>query len=68
MKLVIYQSGKPPQVMTCERLRVEVKDDHFEMREQDGLLIRVEEHKGTIAMGLTVHPGAANVVRLKGGK
>jgi hypothetical protein len=41
--------------------------DHFEMREQDGLLVRIEEHDGGLAMHLALFPAGANSVRLKGG-
>lgn len=67
MKLVVYRSGDAPIEIEADRLRVICGQDHFEMREQDGLLIRIEEHDGALAMHLALLPSASNGVRLKGG-
>jgi hypothetical protein len=49
-------------------------DDHFEMREagsqrgeRGGLLVRLEEHDGGLALDLAVFPMGGNAVRMKGG-
>lgn len=68
MKFILYQSGKMPIEVEAERARVSVGNDDFEFREQDGLLIRLEEHRGVIAMDLAVLPKATNTITLKGGK
>lgn len=67
MKLMIYRSGEPPIEIEGERVRVMCGQDHFEMREQGGLLVRIEEHDGGLAMDLAVFPNGGNAVRLKGG-
>jgi hypothetical protein len=67
MKLVLYRPGGPPIEVEAERVRVMCGQDHFEMREQDGLLVRLEEHKGKLGLDLALFPAGANVVRLKGG-
>ena len=67
MKLVIYRHGEPPIEMEGDRVRVMLGKDHFEMREQDGLLVRLEEHDGGLAMDLAMFPNGGNAVRLKGG-
>ena len=71
MKLMIYQHDRPIEIDT-DRVHVMCGADHFELREQqghgrDGLLIRLEEHDGALAMDLAVFPNGANAVRLKGG-
>lgn len=53
--------------MEGDRVRVMLGKDHFEMREQDGLLVRLEEHDGGLAMDLAMFPNGGNAVRLKGG-
>lgn len=67
MKLVVYRSGDVPIEIEADRLRVMCGKDHFEMREQDGLLVRIEEHDGGLAMHLALLPTGGNGVRLKGG-
>lgn len=67
MKLVIYQSGQRPIEVEAERVRVMCGQDHFEMREQEGLLVRLEEHDGGLAMHIALFPHGGNGVRLKGG-
>jgi hypothetical protein len=67
MKLVIYQQGGAPIEIEADRVRVMCGQDHFEMREQDGLLVRIEEHDGGLAMNLAVFPIGGNAIRLKGG-
>lgn len=67
MKLVIYKPDGPPVEIETDRVRVMCGQDHFEMREQGGLLVRIEEHDGSLAMDLAVFPGGSNSVRLKGG-
>lgn len=67
MKLVIYRSDGPPIEVAADRVRVLCGHDHFEMREQGGLLVRIEEHDGSLAMDLAVFPTGANGIRLKGG-
>ena len=66
MKLVIYQHGAPV-TNEADCVRVMCGQDHFEMREQSGLLVRIEEHDGGLAMDLAVFPNGGNAVRLKGG-
>lgn len=67
MKLVIYRHGEPPIEIEANRVRVMIDKDHFEMREQNGLLIRIEEHDGGLAGDLAMFPAEGNGVRLKGG-
>ena len=67
MKLVIYKLDGPPIEIDAHRVRVMCGLDHFEMREQEGLLVRLEEHDGGLAMDLALFPAGANGVRLKGG-
>lgn len=68
MKLVIYQSGERPVEVEADRVRVLCGQDHFEMREmQNGLLVRIEEHDGSLTMDLALFPHGGNGVRLKGG-
>ena len=67
MKLVIYKLDGPPVEIEAQRVRVMCGQDHFEMREQEGLLVRIEEHDGELAMDLAVFPTGSNGVRLKGG-
>lgn len=67
MKLVIYQHGGAPIEIEADRVRVMCGQDHFEMREQGGLLVRLEEHDGGLAMDLAMFPNGGNAVRLKGG-
>ena len=67
MKLVIYRPGNAPIEIEADRVRVMCGRDHFEMREQEGLLVRLEEHDGDLAMDLALFPADANGVRLKGG-
>jgi len=67
VKIVIYPSDGPPIEIEARRVRVMCGLDHFEMREQGGLLVRLEEHDGGLAMDLAVFPQEANGVRLKGG-
>jgi len=74
VKLVIYQHGGAPIEIEAERVRVLCGDDHFEMRsagssrgEQGGLLVRIEEHDGGLALDLAVFPQGGNAIRLKGG-
>lgn len=67
MKIVVERSGEPPVEIEGVRVRVMCGRDHFEMREQGGLLVRLEEHDGGLAMDLAVFPQGANAVRMKGG-
>ena len=67
MKLVIYQRGGAQIEVDADRVRVLCGQDHFEMREQEGLLVRIEEHDGGLAMNLAVFPIGGNAIRLKGG-
>jgi hypothetical protein len=68
VKLVIYQHGNhAPIEIEADRVRVLCDLDHFEMREQGGLLVRLEEHDGALAQDLAVFPQGGNAVRLKGG-
>lgn len=67
MKLVIYQHGSRPIEIEADRVRVLCGDDHFEMRAQEGLLVRIEEHDGGLALNLAVFPIGGNAIRLKGG-
>lgn len=67
MKIVIYKLDGPPIEIEGTRVRVMCGLDHFEMREQEGLLVRLEEHDGGLAMDLALFPAGANGVRLKGG-
>lgn len=67
MKIVIERKGEPPVEIEGARIRVTCGQDHFELREQDGLFVRIEEHAGTLAMDLAVFPQGGNSVRLKGG-
>jgi hypothetical protein len=67
MKLVIYTPNNRPIEVEAERVRVLCGQDHFEMREQQGLLVRLEEHDGSLAMDLAMFPNGGNGVRLKGG-
>jgi hypothetical protein len=67
VKLVIYQHGGTPIEIEADRVRILCGDDHFEMREQEGLLVRIEEHDGGLAMNLAVFPIGGNAIRLKGG-
>lgn len=67
MRLVVYQPGAPPIEVEADRVRVLCGQDHFELREQDGLVVRLEEHDGRLAMDLAVFPGGSNNVLLKGG-
>ena len=67
MKLVIYQHGDAPITIEADRVRVLCGQDHFEMREQDGLLVRIEEHDDALTIDLAVFPHGGNAIRLKGG-
>lgn len=75
MKIVIYRHGEAPIEIEGERVRVMCGQDHFDMRgergegaeEQGGLLVRLEEHDGTLAVDLALFPAGSNGVRLKGG-
>lgn len=68
MKIVIYRLDGLPIEMEVQRIRVMCGRDHFEMRPQEeGLLVRLEEHDGDLAMDLALFPAGANGVRLKGG-
>ena len=68
MKLVIYKLDGPPVEIEAHRVRVMCGRDHFELREQEeGMLVRLEEHDGGLAMDLALFPAGANGVRLKGG-
>jgi len=67
VKIVVERSGEPPVEIEGVRVRVMCGRDHFEMREQGGLLVRLEEHDGGLAMDLAVFPQGANAVRMKGG-
>jgi hypothetical protein len=67
MKIVIYRHNDAPIEIEGERIRVMCGLAHFEMREQGGLLVRIEEYDGGLAMDLAVFPAGANAVRLKGG-
>lgn len=67
MKIIIYKLDGPPIEIEGHRVRVMCGLDHFEMREQEGLLVRLEEHDGGLAMDLALFPSGANGVRLKGG-
>ena len=66
MRLVIYADAEPIEVV-ARRVRVMIGADHYELREQDGLLVRLEEHDGGLAGDLAVFPTGGNSVRLKGG-
>lgn len=67
MKLVIYKLDGPPIEIEAHRVRVLCGKDHFEMRELAGLLVRLEEHDGGLALDLALFPTSANSVLLKGG-
>ena len=67
MKITIYRRNDVPLEVEGDRLRVMCGLDHFEMREQDGLLVRIEEHDARLEHTLAVFPGGGNIVRLKGG-
>lgn len=67
MKLLVTRPDGPPIEIEADRVRVFCGPDHFEMREQDGLLVRIEEHDGGLALNLAVFPMGGNAVRLKGG-
>jgi len=67
VRIVIYKLDGPPVEIEAHRVRVMCGQDHFEMREQNGLLVRLEEHNGDLAMDLALFPAGANGVRLKGG-
>lgn len=67
MKLIVERKGEAPLEIEAVRVRVMVGLDHFEMREQSGLLVRIEEHAGGLATDLAVFPNGGNAVRLKGG-
>jgi hypothetical protein len=67
VRLVIYQPGARPIEVEADRVRVLCGQDHFEMREQNGLLVRLEEHDDSLAMDLALFPSGGNGVRLKGG-
>jgi hypothetical protein len=67
VKLIIYQPGGEPIEIEAHRVRVLCGLDHFEMREQSGLLVRLEEHAGNLTSELAVFPNGGNTVRLKGG-
>lgn len=67
MKILIYKLDGPPIEIEGHRVRVMCGLDHFEMREQEGLLVRLEEHDGGLALDLALFPSGANGVRLKGG-
>jgi len=67
VKIMIYKLDGPPIEIEGHRVRVMCGLDHFEMREQEGLLVRLEEHDGNRAVDLALFPAGANGVRLKGG-
>ena len=67
MRIVIYRPDGSPIEIEGDRVRVMCGKDHFELREQGGLLVRIEEHDGSLAMDLALFPAGANSVRLKGG-
>ncbi|HSX22365.1 MAG TPA: hypothetical protein VLE97_06270 [Gaiellaceae bacterium] len=67
MKLVVERNGEAPVEIEAVRVRVYVGLDHFEFREQAGLLVRIEEHDGGLATDLAVFPSGGNAVRLRGG-
>jgi len=67
VKLVIERAGQAPLEIEGFRVRVFCGLDHFEFREQGGLLIKIEEHAGGLATDLAVFPNGGNSVRLKGG-
>lgn len=67
MKLIIEREGAPPVEIEGVRVRVLCGNDHFEMRDQGGLLVRIEEHDGGLATDLAVFPMGGNAIRLKGG-
>ena len=67
MKIVVERNGEAPVEIDATRVRVYVGLDHFEFREQGGLLVRIEEHDGGLATDLAVFPNGGNAVRLKGG-
>ena len=74
MKLMIYRANEPPLEIEGERIRIACGRDNYEMREQQGhgrdgsyLLVRIEEHDGSLALDLAVFPNGGNSVRLKGG-
>lgn len=68
MKIVIHRHDAEPIEIEGERVRVTCGRDHYEMREQQGsLLVRIEEHDGSLAMALAVFPNGGNSVRLRGG-
>lgn len=67
MKLVIHRYDGPPIEIETERVRVFCGQDHFEMRENDGLLVRLEEHDRHLALDLALFPHGSNGVILKGG-
>lgn len=67
MKLVIERNGEPPIEVEGVRVRIMTGQDQFEIREQGGLYVRLEEHDGGLALDLAVFPNGGNAVRLKGG-
>ena len=68
MKLVVERKGQAPlEIEGAVRVRVVCGPDHFEFREQGGLLVRIEEHDGGLATELAMFPSGGNSVRLKGG-
>ncbi len=67
MKLLVHRSDGPPIEIEGDRVRIMCGKDHFEMREQGGLLIRIEEHDGGLSMDLAVFPHGGNSVRQRGG-
>ena len=68
MKILIERHGMPPiEVEGGVRIRILCGKDYYELREQGGLLVRLEEHNGGLAMDLAMFPQGGNSVRLKGG-
>jgi hypothetical protein len=68
VKLVIHRSDAPPLTIESDRVFVTRGLDHFRLTEQEeGLLVRLEEHDNGLALNLAVFPTGGNGVRLKGG-
>ena len=74
MKLLIHRPGQPPLEVEGDRVSITCGRDNYELREQQGhgrdgscLLVRLEEHDGSLALDLAVFPNGGNSVRLKGG-
>lgn len=69
MKITIRRSDGPPITIEGDHIDIEHGQDVLELRPHGdgGLLVRIEEHAGRLALDLAVFPCGANSVRLKGG-